>query len=126
MFPQPARSSDDLEGDFRADPAEDNVGVEAFVCGCKFPYRGAGFTVCVCFLGGEPYRCGLFGSDHEVGVVAGTEHVCDGGETAVSVRGEVDACCGGLKVEDCTDEGGVLVRVAVVFLSRPGAGFEVV
>lgn len=52
--------------------------------------------------------------------------MCNGRETAVCVRRKVDAGCGGLEVEDGADEGGVLVGVAVVLLSYPGAGFEVV
>lgn len=50
----------------------------------------------------------------------------NGRETAVCVGREVDAGCGGLEVEDCANEGRVLVGVAVVFLSCPGTGFEVV
>lgn len=50
----------------------------------------------------------------------------DGRETTIYVGWEVDAGCRGPEVENCTDEGGVLVGVAVVFLSCPGTGFEVV
>ena len=44
----------------------------------------------------------------------------EGAEKSVCVGGEIDPCCVGFEVEDCADEGRVLVREAVVFLAGPG------
>lgn len=49
-----------------------------------------------------------------------------GGKEGVCVRGKVNAGCIWFEIEYGADEGGVLVGEAVVFLSGPGAGFEVI
>lgn len=50
----------------------------------------------------------------------------EGGEEGVRVGRQVDASGGGFEVENSADKGGVLVREAVVLLTGPGAGFDVV
>lgn len=49
-----------------------------------------------------------------------------GGKEGVSVGGKINAGCIRFEIEDGADEGGVLVGKAVVFLSSPGTGFNVV
>ena len=49
-----------------------------------------------------------------------------GREKAVSVWWEVHSRSVWLKVQYCSDEGGVLVTEAIVFLSGPSRGFDVV
>lgn len=78
------------------------------------------------FFGAEEDGLGLFGADHEVDVVGRPEAVGKGGEEGICVGREVDAAGGRFEVEDGADEGGVLVGEAVVLLTGPGAGFDVV
>ena len=83
-------------------------------------------AVLSCFLGRQVDGGGLLGTDDEVGLVLGFHDVVHGAEEAVGVGREVDAGGFGLEVEHGADEGGVLMREAVVFLTRPGRGLDVV
>lgn len=49
-----------------------------------------------------------------------------GGEEGVCVRREVDAGGVRFEVEDGANEGGILMREAVVLLTGPGACFDVI
>ncbi len=49
-----------------------------------------------------------------------------GGKESVCVRGKIDAGCIRFEVENGADEGGVLVGEAIVFLSGPGTGFQII
>jgi hypothetical protein len=49
-----------------------------------------------------------------------------GGEERVGVRRKIDTCGTWLQVEDSTNKGWILMRESIMFLSGPGAGFEVV
>lgn len=49
-----------------------------------------------------------------------------GGKESVRVRGKINAGCIRFEIEDGADEGGVLMGKAIVFLSGPCAGFEVI
>lgn len=48
------------------------------------------------------------------------------GEKGVSIPGQIDPRCRRLQVQDRTDERGILMGKAVVFLSRPGAGLDII
>ena len=50
----------------------------------------------------------------------------DSRKESIGVRWEIDSRRAGLEVQDCPNEGGVLVGEAIVLLSGPGAGLEVV
>lgn len=50
----------------------------------------------------------------------------EGREEGVCVRREIDAGGGGFEIQDGTDEGGVLMGEAIVFLPGPGACLDVV
>jgi len=47
------------------------------------------------------------------------------GET-YSIRREIDTSRSRLQVEHCADEGRILMRETIVFLSGPGTGFDVI
>jgi len=49
-----------------------------------------------------------------------------GGEESVRIRGEVDARCIWLQVQDRSNEGRILVGKAVVLLASPGASLNVI
>lgn len=125
-LPQERGRRHHFEGELAADPHEDHVGREPGVGAAELPDGAAGSAVRRGFGGGEEDGLRLLGADHEVGVVGGVQAVGDGGEEGVGVGGEVDAGGLRLEVEHGADEGRVLVGEAVVLLSRPGAGFDVV
>lgn len=50
-------------------------------------------------------------------------HCC---QERVGVGWEVHSRGGGFQLQDCADEGWVLVGEAIVFLTGPGTGFDVV
>ena len=108
---QVLRCAEDFEHEVRADADEDDVwgrGARGRRAG-EFPLAAAGFAVRFCFGGVEPYWLGCLRADDEIDVVLGAEAVGECGEEGVGVRGQVDSCCCGFEVEDCADEGRVLV-----------------
>ena len=50
----------------------------------------------------------------------------EGREEGVGVWGQVDTCRAGFEVENGANKGRILVREPIVFLTCPGACFEVV
>lgn len=49
-----------------------------------------------------------------------------GGKEGIGIWRQVDTCGARFEVQNGANEGRVLVRESVVFLTRPGASFEVV
>lgn len=68
----------------------------------------------ICLLRTQPDRSRLLRANHEVDIVLRTETVGDGTEETVRVGRKVDAGDGGLEVEDCADERGILMTEAVI------------
>lgn len=74
----------------------------------------------------EPHRSGLLATDHQVHIVLRAQTVCDCRQEAVGIRRQVHPSKLGLEIEDGANERRVLVREAVVFLSRPSRGLDIV
>ena len=74
----------------------------------------------------QPHRRRLLAADHQIDVVLGTQAMGDRAQEAVSIRWEVYTSQCRLEVEDGTDKGRVLMRKAVMLLTSPGRGFDIV
>lgn len=126
LFPEHSRRFDDLEGEFRSDAYKHDIRIQPVVSTREFPDRGAGAAMRLCFIRGEEDGLRLLGADHKIDVILRPETMSKRGQKGVCVGGKVDASGGGLEVQDGADEGRILMRETVVFLSSPGAGFDVI
>ena len=126
LFPEHSRRFDDLEGEFRSDAHKHDIKIQPVVSTREFPDRGSGATMRLCFIRGEEDGLRLLGADHKIDVIFRPETMSKGGQKGVCVGRKVDASGGGLEVQDGANEGRILMRETVVFLSSPGTSFDVV
>lgn len=68
----------------------------------------------------------LLRADHQIHIIVGAEAMSKGGKEGVGIWRQVNTCGARFEVQNGANEGRILVRESIMFLTRPSASFEVV